>query len=96
MTLRKRREMEPDLAEERANGTSQTLVIDVRGMKCPLPVLKTRKRMEGLPAGARVEVLATDPMARIDIPHFCNENGHSLVSSSEEEGVTRYTIEKGG
>ncbi|MBZ8132931.1 sulfurtransferase TusA family protein [Afifella sp. IM 167] len=72
------------------------LVIDVRGMKCPLPVLKTRKRMEGLPAGAQVEVVASDPMARIDIPHFCNENGHRLISAEEEAGVTRYRIEKGG
>lgn len=48
---------------------------DLRGLKCPLPVLKTRKRMENLTPGALIEIETTDPLAVIDIPHFCNEDG---------------------
>ena len=50
----------------------EAMTIDVRGLKCPLPVLKTAKRMSPLAAGARVVVLTTDPMAAIDIPHYRN------------------------
>ena len=71
-----------------------TLTIDVRGLKCPLPVLKTAKRMIPLAAGSRVIVLTTDPMAAIDIPHFCRENGHQLLASSEQDGTLHFEIEK--
>jgi len=70
------------------------LTIDVRGLKCPLPVLKTAKRMVPLAAGARVIVLTTDPMAAIDIPHFCQENGHRLLASREQDGTLHFEIEK--
>jgi tRNA 2-thiouridine synthesizing protein A len=56
------------------------LELDLKGLKCPLPVLKTRKAIAGLTAGARVRVLSTDPMSVIDIPHFCQEAGHKLIS----------------
>ncbi|HMB47140.1 MAG TPA: sulfurtransferase TusA family protein [Afifellaceae bacterium] len=71
-----------------------TLTIDVRGLKCPLPVLKTAKRMAPLSAGVRVVVLTTDPMAAIDIPHFCQEHGHLLIAKQEQEGTLRFEIEK--
>ena len=73
----------------------EAVTIDVRGLKCPLPVLKTAKRMEPHPKGARFVVLTTDPMAAIDIPHFCSEKGHRLVEQSREEGELRFEIEKG-
>lgn len=73
----------------------EDLLIDVRGLKCPLPVLKTAKRMEPLNQGARVVVLTTDPMAAIDIPHFCSENGHDLVAQDEKDGGLRFEIRKG-
>ncbi len=72
----------------------ETLIIDVRGLKCPLPVLKTAKRMMPLEKGARVVVLTTDPMSAIDIPHFCRENGHLLLTSGDEDGALRFEIEK--
>lgn len=72
----------------------EPMKIDVRGLKCPLPVLKTAKRMSPLAAGARVIVLTTDPMAAIDIPHFCQEHGHRLIGSSEQEGILTFEIEK--
>ena len=45
--------------------------LDARGLLCPLPVLRARKRLEGLAPGAVLRVLADDPAARIDFPHFC-------------------------
>lgn len=73
----------------------EEMLIDVRGLKCPLPVLKTAKRMEPLSQGARVVVLTTDPMAAIDIPHFCSENGHLLLAQGEDDGAMRFEIRKG-
>jgi tRNA 2-thiouridine synthesizing protein A len=70
------------------------LTIDVRGLKCPLPVLKTAKRMMPLDSGSRVVVLTTDPMAAIDIPHFCQEKGHRLIGKNEQDGVLSFEIEK--
>lgn len=74
----------------------EALIIDVRGLKCPLPVLKLAKRMEPHPPGARFLVLATDPLAAIDVPHFCVEKGHRLVAQSKDGEATRFEIEKGG
>ena len=72
----------------------QTIVIDVRGLKCPLPVLKTERRMRSFAAGTRFVVLTTDPMAAVDLPHFCNENGHRLLASGREAEALRFEIEK--
>ncbi|WP_248305171.1 sulfurtransferase TusA family protein [Devosia sp. 1566] len=58
---------------------TEPTLIDARGLKCPLPVLQTEKRLAQLPAGARLVVLATDPMARIDIPLYCRQNGHDCA-----------------
>lgn len=71
--------------------------LDTSGLRCPLPVLKLRKRLQDLSPGAVIEVLADDPIARIDIPHYCQEAGHRLISQDEDAGGTqRYRIEKGG
>ncbi len=53
--------------------------LDARGLLCPLPVLKARKRLGALAPGAVLRVLADDPAALVDIPHFCAEAGHALV-----------------
>lgn len=71
-----------------------TAFLDATGLLCPLPVLKARKRLQALAPGDRLEVLADDPAAIIDVPHFCAETGHVLVDSSENDGVQRYVIEK--
>ena len=71
-----------------------TLVYDLKGLKCPLPVMKTRKRMRQLAPGALISVETTDPLAVIDIPHFCHEDGHTLVESGVREGGHRFLIRK--
>lgn len=70
--------------------------IDARGLLCPLPVLRLRKRLLALPQGAVVRLLATDPAAVIDVPHFCQQGGHSLIATAmRAEGVTEYTVSRG-
>lgn len=69
--------------------------LDLRGLKCPLPVLKTRKHMRGLASGTRLRIETTDPLAVIDVPHFCREDGHQLLDSATVEGGHVFVIEKG-
>ena len=68
---------------------------DLRGLKCPLPVLKTRRRLKGMESGAELAIETTDPLAGIDIPHFCNQEGHQLVRSEKTETGHRFLIRKG-
>lgn len=70
-------------------------IYDLRGLNCPLPVLKTRKRLSGMQAGARIWIETTDPLAVIDVPAFCSENGHQLVKTEPVEGGHRFLVEKG-
>ncbi|MDL2406350.1 sulfurtransferase TusA family protein [Rhizobium calliandrae] len=70
-------------------------IYDLRGLKCPLPVLKTEKRLRGMPSGALLTVDTSDPLAIIDIPHFCTENGHTLVAREKTESGHRFAIRKG-
>lgn len=70
-------------------------VLDARGLRCPLPVLKMEKRLAAVAPGASLMVLATDPIAKIDIPLYCTQHGHACVTS-EENGVLRFTIRKAG
>ncbi|MHA1545007.1 MAG: sulfurtransferase TusA family protein [Alphaproteobacteria bacterium] len=69
--------------------------LDTKGLMCPLPVLKIRKRLMAMEPGDRLWVEATDPAAQIDVPHFCAEVGHTLVDSAAQNGVYRFTILRG-
>jgi len=69
-------------------------VLDCRGLKCPLPVLKLEKRIEAAPTGSTLVVLATDPMARIDIPLYCRQHGHACAVSTDGD-VMRFEIVRG-
>ena len=59
------------------------LEIDATGLLCPLPVLRARKALARLPRGAVLRLLADDPAARIDLPHFCAEAGHALLAEED-------------
>jgi tRNA 2-thiouridine synthesizing protein A len=70
--------------------------LDATGLICPLPVLKARKRLAALGASAVLTVRSDDPAARVDFPHFCNEQGHTLVSVTDGPGgVITFEIRKG-
>lgn len=70
-------------------------VYDLKGLNCPLPVLKARKRLAGMRAGSRLWLETTDPLATIDIPAFLNEDGHRLVETVPVEGGHRFLVERG-
>ncbi len=74
--------------------TSMSVILDTRGLKCPLPVLKARKRLKSLGSGDVLTVEATDPMAVIDFPHFCQESGHELVSQAQDGELYIFKIKK--
>ena len=69
-------------------------ILDVKGLTCPLPVLKANKALRGMAAGARLTVLATDPASVHDFNAFCRETGHALVAFSEDQGSYRFVIRK--
>lgn len=68
--------------------------LDATGLLCPLPVLKARKRLKALAAGEMLTMRADDPAAVVDVPHFCAEAGHELVSAISEGAVQVYVIRK--
>lgn len=71
------------------------IILDLRGLNCPLPVLKTQKAMRSMVVGEKVWVETTDPLSAIDIPNFCTNDGHVLEETQEVDGFQRYLIEKG-
>ena len=79
----------PIMAENHAEST-----LDVSGLLCPLPVLKARKRLEAMPSGQVLTVIATDPMAAIDMPHFCGEQGHTLLEQTRERDAFIFRIRR--
>jgi tRNA 2-thiouridine synthesizing protein A len=61
-------------------------------MACPEPVWHTRRAIEGLAPGCELEVLATDPMAELDLAVFCQRTGHELVQARTRDGILRARI----
>jgi len=71
-------------------------LLDVRGLNCPLPLMRTRKALQTLPAGEVLEVQATDPMAAQEIPAFCKTGGYLLEKLEEKDGVFLFIIRQPG
>ena len=69
-------------------------ILDVKGMSCPLPVLRANKALRSLAPGDRLRVLATDRAAVADFQAFCRETGHDLLAFGEEAGVFSFTIRR--
>ena len=70
------------------------ILVDARGHRCPVPTLRLRRALAEAPAGARVRLLADDPLARIDVPHFAAEAGFTVLELSEAEGALAFLIGK--
>ena len=66
--------------------------LDLRGLKCPLPVLHTRKALQKAAVGTEFVVSCTDPMAAIDIPHLLQQRGDRLVSQERRGDIIVFTI----
>ena len=68
--------------------------LDTLGLLCPLPVLKARKHLSMMQSGERMRLLANDPMAQIDVPHFCMAAGHRLISHEKNGDQLVFLIER--
>ena len=68
--------------------------LDLTGLKCPLPVLMTRKALKPLSVGDRLEVHCTDPLAAIDIPVSVAESGDHIAATTRHERAIVFVIEK--
>ena len=71
-----------------------SITLDLTGLKCPLPVLKARRQIGQMAAGAVLQVMTDDPVAPLDFDHFCYTGGHQLLESTENNGVFIVRIAK--
>jgi tRNA 2-thiouridine synthesizing protein A len=72
-----------------------TKVLDAKGLACPMPIVKTKKAMNGLQSGDVLEVHATDKGAKYDLTAWAKSGGHELVKHEEENDVFKFWIKKG-
>lgn len=68
--------------------------LDARGLNCPLPILRTKKAINGLASGEVLKVIATDPGSVKDMEAFCKQTGNEMISSSEAGGEYTFMIKK--
>jgi tRNA 2-thiouridine synthesizing protein A len=74
------------------NSAAPARIIDARGLKCPLPVLRTRKALLAMDAGEQLHVHCTDPVSVIDIPHLVAELGCALLQTDQVDDCYRFVI----
>ena len=72
---------------------SEAATLDTRGLLCPLPVIRTQDAIKKLGTGDKLQVSATDPGTKHDIPAWVRVHGHKLVSSDERQGEYVFVIE---
>jgi tRNA 2-thiouridine synthesizing protein A len=70
--------------------------LDLSGLKCPLPVLRTRRALLSLSPGDRLHVICTDPLAGIDVPNLLRETGDVLEDQRQEDAKVSFLIRKAG
>ena len=78
------------------NDVVTAVPLDLKGLKCPLPALRTRKALRHLPAGTLLVVECTDPLSVIDIPHLVGETGDKLEHNASSAGVHVFHIRRVG
>ena len=83
-------EKENSNIEFSSNKQATPVILDLTGLQCPLPVLRARRQIGQMLAGAVLVVMADDPASPIDFDHFCHSSGHQLLESTEKNGI--YTI----
>lgn len=69
-------------------------VLDAKGLNCPLPILKTKKALQGIQTGQVLEILATDPGSVADFQAFCRQTGNELVESSQHGDVYKFLVKR--
>ena len=69
-------------------------ILDLRGLKCPLPALFARRALEKAASGVSIAVLTDDPMAPIDVPHMCRQEGFEVVENTRNGDSARMVLRK--
>ena len=69
-------------------------LLDVKGLNCPLPILRAKKVLKNVPAGGTLQVLATDPGAVKDFEAFCRTTGNELVESKQDNDIFSFVIKR--
>ncbi len=82
--------------EKENDAWAKAEVLDLRGLKCPLPSLMTEKALRAMVPGAVVAVTVTDPMAPLDLRHLCQTQGHSFLAERAADGATRQLLIRRG
>jgi tRNA 2-thiouridine synthesizing protein A len=77
-----------------ATNKAEIEVLDLRGLKCPLPALYARRALERALAGSTIAVLSDDPLAAVDLPHMCAHEGYVVVSSSRQNGALHMLLRR--
>jgi tRNA 2-thiouridine synthesizing protein A len=70
--------------------------LDVRGLNCPLPILKAGKALKRLGAGETLRILTTDPGSVVDFQDFCRTTGNELLESTQEGGSYNFLVKRLG
>lgn len=69
-------------------------ILDLRGLKCPLPALFAKRALERASGGAQIEILTDDPLAPIDVPHMCRQEGFELVALTRDGDAARMILRR--
>ena len=72
---------------------STLIELDTRGLLCPLPVLKLRKLLKSNKQKDKIKLITDDPAAIVDVPHFCNEQGHQILENLKENDCDLFIID---
>ena len=73
---------------------AEEILVDARGHRCPVPTLRLRRALEDAAPGALVRLMADDPLARIDVPHFAAGVGAEIVERQDADGVLTFVVRK--
>jgi len=69
--------------------------LDLRGLKCPLPALFARRALARTAAGGSVEIVSDDPLAAVDVPHMCHQEGHEVLAVERCDASVRIVLRRG-
>lgn len=69
-------------------------ILDLRGLRCPQPVLRAKKALRDVPIGGALVLECTDPLTVIDVPHFVNQTGHRLADQRKQDDLYLFRIIK--
>lgn len=82
------------LMQEKKVAQPRLLELDLRGDRCPMPLLKAKRALNGMDSGQKLRVLATDPGTVRDFALFAEQSGNRLLRSKEQDGVYSYLLRK--